>query len=85
MISETRAGSGEDRAGAYLAVRLLGAVGSVRDIEVSGLPGAAKPEPRHASGVGGAIAGGPSQPGARRAGRGWRWRRQFAQMPKLID
>ena len=66
LISEARAESGEDRAGAYLAVRLLGAVGSVRDIEVSGIAGAAKLEHRHDSVAGGAIAVGLSQPGALR-------------------
>ena len=67
MISEARAGGGEDRAGAYLALRLLGAVGSVRDIEVTGIPGAARLEHRHDPVVGGAIAVGLSQPGALRA------------------
>ena len=67
ILSEARAESGEDRAGAYLALRLLGAVGSVRDIEESGITGAAKLEHRHDPVVGGSIAVGLSQPGALRA------------------
>ncbi len=66
MITEARAGGGEDRAGAYLAVRLLGAVGSVRGIEESGIDGAAKLEHRHDPVFGGAIAVGLRQPGALR-------------------